>query len=165
MLSRCRRPIAPALCQNRFLGQTHARGRNPRLFLVQANQSTLFSASDQAAEVVRTQWKRPCRSILNGEFHDLHCSSPFGGRANGVRRSSSTAGTYAFAGTAVSLVWLYASETMIISYTLPICTALLACPLLGKRLTFGRGLGMAFGLSGVILLVLVQPEVAAGQRC
>jgi probable blue pigment (indigoidine) exporter len=60
--------------------------------------------------------------------------------------------------TTVSLIWLYASETVIISYTLPIWTALLARPLLGERLTFARGLGMTLGLSGVILLVLVQPE-------
>jgi probable blue pigment (indigoidine) exporter len=60
--------------------------------------------------------------------------------------------------TTVALIWLYASETVIIAYTLPIWTALLARPLLGERLTFPRGLGMALGLSGVILLVLVQPE-------
>jgi probable blue pigment (indigoidine) exporter len=60
--------------------------------------------------------------------------------------------------TTVSLIWLYASETVIISYTLPIWTALLAQPLLGERLTFARGFGMSLGLSGVILLVLVQPE-------
>ena len=60
--------------------------------------------------------------------------------------------------TAVSLIWLHASETVIIAYTLPIWTALLARPLLGERLTLARGFGMALGLSGVILLVLVQPE-------
>ena len=60
--------------------------------------------------------------------------------------------------TAVSLIWLRASEAVIISYTLPIWTALLARPLLGERLTFARAVGMALGLSGVILLVLVQPE-------
>jgi probable blue pigment (indigoidine) exporter len=59
--------------------------------------------------------------------------------------------------TTVSLIWLYASETVIISYTLPIWTALLARPLLGERLTFASGFGMTVGLSGVILLVLVQP--------
>ena len=60
--------------------------------------------------------------------------------------------------TAVSLIWLHASEAVIISYTLPIWTALLARPLLGERLTFARAVGMALGLSGVILLVVVQPE-------
>jgi probable blue pigment (indigoidine) exporter len=64
--------------------------------------------------------------------------------------------------TAVSLIWLHASEAVIISYTLPIWTALLARPLLGERLTFARGFGMALGLSGVILLVLVQPEGGRG---
>jgi drug/metabolite transporter (DMT)-like permease len=47
---------------------------------------------------------------------------------------------------------------VIIAYTLPIWTALLARSLLGERLTLARGFGMALGLSGVILLVLVQPE-------
>jgi drug/metabolite transporter (DMT)-like permease len=60
--------------------------------------------------------------------------------------------------TGVSLIWLHASETVIIAYTLPIWTALLARPLLGESLTLARGFGMALGLSGVILLVLVQPE-------
>jgi probable blue pigment (indigoidine) exporter len=60
--------------------------------------------------------------------------------------------------TSLSLIWLHASETVIIAYTLPIWTALLARPLLGERLTLARGFGMALGLSGVILLVLVQPE-------
>jgi probable blue pigment (indigoidine) exporter len=64
--------------------------------------------------------------------------------------------------TAVSLIWLHASETVIIAYTLPIWTALLARPLLGERLTLARGIGMALGLSGVILLVLVQPEGGGG---
>jgi drug/metabolite transporter (DMT)-like permease len=65
--------------------------------------------------------------------------------------------------TAVSLIWLNASETVIIAYTLPIWTALLARPLLlGERLTLARGFGMALGLSGVILLVLVQPEGSGG---
>ena len=59
--------------------------------------------------------------------------------------------------TAVSLIWLHASET-----ALPIWTALLARPLLGERLTLARGFGMALGLSGVILLVLVQPEGGGG---
>ena len=60
--------------------------------------------------------------------------------------------------TAVALIWLYASETVIIAYTLPIWTALMARPLLGERLTFARVFGMALGLSGVILLVFVQPK-------
>jgi probable blue pigment (indigoidine) exporter len=52
--------------------------------------------------------------------------------------------------------------TVIIAYTLPIWTALLARSLLGERLTLARGFGMALGLSGVILLVLVQPEGGGG---
>ena len=66
--------------------------------------------------------------------------------------------------TAVSLIWLHASEAVIISYTLPIWTALLARPLLGERLTFARAVGMALGLSGVTLLVLVQPEGSGWTR-
>src|SRR5215831_11149654 len=64
--------------------------------------------------------------------------------------------------TALSLIWLHASETVIIAYTLPIWTALLARPLLGERITPGRGFGMALGHAGVILLVLVQPEGGCG---
>ena len=60
--------------------------------------------------------------------------------------------------TAVALIWLYASEIVIISYTLPIWTALMARALLGERLTFASVFGMALDLSGVILLVLVQPK-------
>jgi probable blue pigment (indigoidine) exporter len=48
--------------------------------------------------------------------------------------------------TSLSLIWLHASETVIIAYTLPIWTALLARPLLGERITLGRGFGMALGL-------------------
>ena len=66
--------------------------------------------------------------------------------------------------TALSLIWLHASEAVIISYTLPIWTALLARPLLGERLTFARAVGMALGLSGVTLLVLVQPEGSGWTR-
>jgi probable blue pigment (indigoidine) exporter len=54
------------------------------------------------------------------------------------------------------------AKSVIIAYTLPIWTALLARPLLGERLTLARGFGMALGLSGVILLVLVQPEGSGG---
>jgi probable blue pigment (indigoidine) exporter len=60
--------------------------------------------------------------------------------------------------TTLSLIWLNASETVIISYTLPIWTALLARPLLGERLSLERWLGMLLGLSGVAVLVFVQPE-------
>lgn len=60
--------------------------------------------------------------------------------------------------TTVSLLWLYASETVIVSYTLPIWTALLARLLIGERLTLKRCLGMVLGLSGVALLLLTQPQ-------
>jgi drug/metabolite transporter (DMT)-like permease len=60
--------------------------------------------------------------------------------------------------TTLSLLWLYASETVIVSYTLPIWAALLARLLLGERLTFSRWLGIGLGLCGVSLLVLVEPQ-------
>jgi probable blue pigment (indigoidine) exporter len=60
--------------------------------------------------------------------------------------------------TTLSLIWLYASETVIIAYTLPIWTALLARPMLGERLSLERWLGMLLGLSGVGLLVFVRAD-------
>jgi probable blue pigment (indigoidine) exporter len=51
---------------------------------------------------------------------------------------------------------------VIIAYTLPIWTALLARPLLGERITPVRGFGMTLRLASVILLVLVQPESGRG---
>jgi drug/metabolite transporter (DMT)-like permease len=60
--------------------------------------------------------------------------------------------------TTIALLWLRASETVIIAYTLPIWTAVLARPLLGERFTFRRGLGMLIGLSGVCLLMLTGQQ-------
>jgi drug/metabolite transporter (DMT)-like permease len=55
--------------------------------------------------------------------------------------------------TTLSLLWLRASETTILAYTLPIWSAVLAWPLLGERPTAARGLGLLLGLAGVGLLV------------
>ncbi len=55
--------------------------------------------------------------------------------------------------TTISLVWLRASEAVVITYTLPIWAALLAWPMLGERPTGGRVAGMIFALAGVALLV------------
>lgn len=55
--------------------------------------------------------------------------------------------------TTLSLLWLRASETTILAYTLPIWAALLAWPLLGERPTLRRGAGLVLGLSGIVLLV------------
>lgn len=62
--------------------------------------------------------------------------------------------------TTLSLLWLRASETAIVAYTLPIWAALLARPLLGERLTPTRCLGMLLGLSGVIFLLVAGPRDA-----
>jgi drug/metabolite transporter (DMT)-like permease len=55
--------------------------------------------------------------------------------------------------TTLSLLWLRASETTILAYTLPIWSALLAWPLLGERPTAARVFGLLLGLAGVGLLV------------
>src|SRR5690242_13715558 len=53
----------------------------------------------------------------------------------------------------VSMLWLRASEAVVIAYTLPIWAALLAWPVLGERPTLGRGAGMVLAFAGVALLV------------
>lgn len=55
--------------------------------------------------------------------------------------------------TTLSLLWLRASETTILAYTLPLWAALLAWPLLGEKPTPARGIGLVLGLSGIVLLV------------
>ncbi len=55
--------------------------------------------------------------------------------------------------TTIALVWLRASEAVVITYTLPIWAALLAWPMLGERPTLRRGAGMVLALAGVALLV------------
>ncbi len=60
----------------------------------------------------------------------------------------------------LALLWLQASEAVIVAYTMPIWTTLLAWPILGERPS-ARGLvGLALGFAGV--LVLVAGEVFAG---
>ena len=66
--------------------------------------------------------------------------------------------------TVLALQWLSTSETVIIAYTLPIWTALLAWPLLGERPTLGRSFGIVLGLSGVILLVAADPQPGAWSK-
>lgn len=60
----------------------------------------------------------------------------------------------------LSLVWLKASEAVIIVYTLPIWAGLLAWPMLGERPTPRRIGAMLLALSGVALLVGVGPDAA-----
>lgn len=55
--------------------------------------------------------------------------------------------------TTQALVWLTASEAVIITYTLPIWASVLAWPLLGERPTIRKGAALVLGLSGVALLV------------
>jgi probable blue pigment (indigoidine) exporter len=55
--------------------------------------------------------------------------------------------------TTFALVWLPASEAVIITYTLPIWAALLAWPVLGERPTVLSGAAVVLGLGGVALLV------------
>jgi len=66
--------------------------------------------------------------------------------------------------TALGLAWLRASETVIVAYTLPVWTVLLARPVLGERLTATRGLGLLLGLAGVSLLVFSEPPAAAWSK-
>ena len=58
--------------------------------------------------------------------------------------------------TTLSLVWLKASEAVIITYTLPIWAAVLAWPMLHDRPTLPRIAAMVLGLGGVALLVGVD---------
>ena len=55
--------------------------------------------------------------------------------------------------TTQALVWLKASEAVVITYTLPIWASILAWPLLGERPTWLKGLALVLGLAGVALLV------------
>ncbi|HJS88040.1 MAG TPA: DMT family transporter [Acetobacteraceae bacterium] len=64
--------------------------------------------------------------------------------------------------TTIALVWLRASEAVVITYTLPIWAALLAWPMLGERPTPRRVVGMALALAGVALLVGADQMRAGG---
>jgi probable blue pigment (indigoidine) exporter len=55
--------------------------------------------------------------------------------------------------TTQALVWLTASEAVVITYTLPIWASILAWPMLGERLTVKRILAILFGCGGVALMV------------
>lgn len=64
----------------------------------------------------------------------------------------------------LSLVWLKASEAVIIVYTLPIWAGMLAWPMLGERPTRRRIGAMLLALSGVALLVGVGAEAAEWRK-
>ena len=55
--------------------------------------------------------------------------------------------------TTLALVWLTASQAVVVTYTLPIWAVVLAWPVLGERLTALRGVAVGLGIGGVVLLV------------
>lgn len=55
--------------------------------------------------------------------------------------------------TALSLVWLDASQAVVITYTLPVWASLLAWPALGEGLTLRHVMAIRMALGGVALLV------------
>lgn len=72
--------------------------------------------------------------------------------------------------TTFALVWLTASEAVIVTYTLPIWAVLLAWPVLGERPTVLRAAAIVLGLAGVGLLVgigevQVDPHKLPGAAC
>ena len=53
----------------------------------------------------------------------------------------------------LALIWLTATEAVIIAYTMPVWAAMLAWPILGERPTWPRVAGLVLGLSGVAVLL------------
>ena len=66
--------------------------------------------------------------------------------------------------TTLSLVWLKASEAVVITYTLPVWASLLAWPMLGERPTVQRILALILALGGVALLVGADTAEATWQK-
>jgi drug/metabolite transporter (DMT)-like permease len=66
--------------------------------------------------------------------------------------------------TTLALLWLKASEAVIVTYTLPIWAGLLAWPMLGERPTPRRLGAMVLALSGVALLVGVGQMELSGHK-
>jgi drug/metabolite transporter (DMT)-like permease len=64
----------------------------------------------------------------------------------------------------LSLVWLKASEAVVITYTLPVWASLLAWPMLGERPTFRKILALILALGGVALLVGADTSEASWQK-
>ena len=64
----------------------------------------------------------------------------------------------------LGLLWLSASEAVIISYTLPLWAALIAWPVLGERPTLLRVLALGLGLAGVGVLMGAQPIEATWSK-
>jgi probable blue pigment (indigoidine) exporter len=66
--------------------------------------------------------------------------------------------------TTLALVLLPASEAVIVTYTLPIWTAVLAWPVLGERPTLASVAAIALGVGGVVMLVGVGSVEASWSR-
>jgi probable blue pigment (indigoidine) exporter len=66
--------------------------------------------------------------------------------------------------TAQSLAWLKASEAVVITYTLPVWTSLLAWPMLGERPTLKKLLALILALGGVVLLLGAESVEATWQK-
>ena len=70
----------------------------------------------------------------------------------------------------LALVWLTASEAVIVTFTLPIWAVVLAWPMLGERPTVQRAAAVVLGMAGVALLVGVgevqaDPHKLPGAAC
>ena len=66
--------------------------------------------------------------------------------------------------TTESLVWLKASEAVVITYTLPVWASLLAWPMLGERPTVRKIVALLLALAGVALLVGADTSEATWQK-
>jgi probable blue pigment (indigoidine) exporter len=66
--------------------------------------------------------------------------------------------------TTESLVWLKASEAVLITYTLPVWASLLAWPMLGERPTLQKLVALVLALAGVALLVGADTSEATWQK-
>jgi drug/metabolite transporter (DMT)-like permease len=66
--------------------------------------------------------------------------------------------------TTQSLVWLKASEAVVITYTLPVWASLLAWPMLGERPNAAKVVALVLALSGVALLVGADPASARAEE-
>jgi drug/metabolite transporter (DMT)-like permease len=66
--------------------------------------------------------------------------------------------------TTQSLVWLKASEAVVIVYTLPVWASLLAWPMLGERPTVPKIVALVLALGGVALLVGADTAAASWEK-
>jgi drug/metabolite transporter (DMT)-like permease len=66
--------------------------------------------------------------------------------------------------TTESLMWLKASEAVVITYTLPVWASLLAWPMLGERPTLLKLLALVLALGGVALLVGADNAAASWEK-